>query len=237
MAPDGREVTPVTEGMETIAQPFWSPDGTRMVVACCASGPGTLFLLDGPGAEPIELAPGVEEATSPAWSPDGSRIAFESVSTGSLFVVDVAGASAVRAGRARARRRPVVVAGRLAHRVLRGGGRQHRHLLGVERRLGRDAAHRRPGARLLAALVARRRADRVRLRTRRGPGHRGDGRRRQRPDRRERRPRRRRRAGVVAGRRLDRVRRLPARRRPVHDRAGRRRDLRRDARTGATRWT
>jgi Tol biopolymer transport system component len=93
MAPDGREVTPVTEGMETIAQPFWSPDGTRLVVACCASGPGTLFLLDGPGAEPIELAPGVEEATSPAWSPDGSRIAFESVSTRSIFVVDVAGAT------------------------------------------------------------------------------------------------------------------------------------------------
>lgn len=93
MAPDGREVTPVTEGMETIAQPFWSPDGTRMVVACCASGPGRLFLLDGPGAEPIELAPDIDEASSPDWSPDGSRIAFESVSTRSLFVVDVSGAT------------------------------------------------------------------------------------------------------------------------------------------------
>jgi TolB protein len=93
MAPDGREVTPVTEGMETIAQPFWSPDGTRMVVACCASGPGTLFLIDAPRAEPIELAPGVDDASSPAWSPDGSRIVFESNSTSSLFVVDVAGAA------------------------------------------------------------------------------------------------------------------------------------------------
>src|SRR5512132_2478793 len=84
MAPDGREVTAVTDGMETIAQPFWSPEGNRLVVECCASGPGTLFLLDGPGAEPVELAPGVEGATAPAWSPDGSRIAFESVSTRSL---------------------------------------------------------------------------------------------------------------------------------------------------------
>jgi Tol biopolymer transport system component len=75
MTPDGREVTPITEGTETIAQPFWSPDGTRMVVACCASGPGTLFLIDGPGAEPIELAPGIDDASKPAWSPDGSRIA------------------------------------------------------------------------------------------------------------------------------------------------------------------
>ena len=82
MTPDGRDLAPVTEGTETIAQPFWSPDGTRMVVACCASGPGTLFLIDAPRAEPIELAPGVDDASSPAWSPDGSRIAFESSDRG-----------------------------------------------------------------------------------------------------------------------------------------------------------
>jgi TolB protein len=91
MAPNGRDVSAVTEGMQTIAQPFWSPDGTRLVVECCASGPGTLFLLDGLGAEPVELARDVEGATAPAWSPDGSHIAFESVSTRSLFVVDVSG--------------------------------------------------------------------------------------------------------------------------------------------------
>src|SRR4249920_2498947 len=93
MAPDGREVTAVSDGMETIAQPFWSPDGNRLVVEGCASGPGTLFLLDGPGAEPVELAPDVERATAPAWSPDGSRIAFESVSSRSIYVVDVADAT------------------------------------------------------------------------------------------------------------------------------------------------
>ena len=91
MSPDGRHPIAITDGEETIAQPFWSPDGTRLVVECCASGPGTLFLLDGPGAEPVDLAPDVEGATSPAWSPDGSKIAFESVSSRSLFVVDVTG--------------------------------------------------------------------------------------------------------------------------------------------------
>ena len=93
MAPDGRDTVGVTFGMETIAQPFWSPDGTRLVVECCASGPRTLFLIDGPGAEPIDLAPDLEQAAAPAWSPDGSRIAFESVSTRSLVVVDVSGST------------------------------------------------------------------------------------------------------------------------------------------------
>ena len=91
MAPNGREVSAVTDGMETIAQPFWSPDGNRLVVECCASGPRMLFLVNGPGAEPVALAPDVEGATAPAWSPDGSRVAFESISTRSLFVVDVSG--------------------------------------------------------------------------------------------------------------------------------------------------
>ena len=91
MTPDGREPIAVTSGLETIAQPYWSPDGTRLVVKCCTSAHGRLFLLDGPGAEPIELAPDVPGATAPEWSPDGSRIAFESVTDGIVHVVDVGG--------------------------------------------------------------------------------------------------------------------------------------------------
>jgi Tol biopolymer transport system component len=91
MAPDGRKPIAVTDGMETIAQPFWSPDGKRMVVECCASAPGRLYLLDGPGAEPVELASGIGEVTAPAWSPDGETIAFESTDDGSVSVIDVGG--------------------------------------------------------------------------------------------------------------------------------------------------
>jgi Tol biopolymer transport system component len=85
------DLTAVTDGMETIAQPYWSSDGQRLVVACCTSGFGHLFLVDAPGTEPVELAPDTPGAASPAWSPDGSRIAFESIDDGSLYLVDVTG--------------------------------------------------------------------------------------------------------------------------------------------------
>ena len=85
----GSDVAAVTDGMETIAQPTWSPDGERLVVACCASQQGQLFVVDGPGAEPMELAPDTPGVVNPAWSPDGSTIAFESIADRSLYVVDV----------------------------------------------------------------------------------------------------------------------------------------------------
>ena len=87
----GTDVAAVTAGMETIAQPTWSPDGERLVVACCTSEQGHLFVIDGPGAAPVELAPDTPGAVNPAWSPDGSTIAFESIADRSLYVVDMSG--------------------------------------------------------------------------------------------------------------------------------------------------
>lgn len=91
MTPDGREAVAVTDGLETVADPLWSPDGTRLVVECCTGAHGRLLLIDGPGAEPVDLAPGVDGATAPSWSPDGATIAFESIADRSVYVVDVDG--------------------------------------------------------------------------------------------------------------------------------------------------
>lgn len=93
MREDGTSVVAVTDGEETVARPYWSPDGARLVVSCCTSGfGGHLFLLEGPGSAAVELAPGVAGAASPAWSPDGSTIVFESIDDRSLYEVDVSGA-------------------------------------------------------------------------------------------------------------------------------------------------
>ena len=89
MTETGEGLVAVTRGMETIAQPHWSPDGTRLVVECCTSDHGRLFLIDGSGAEPIELAPDISGAIGPAWSPDGSTIAFESIDDQMLYLLDV----------------------------------------------------------------------------------------------------------------------------------------------------
>jgi Tol biopolymer transport system component len=88
MDEDGRELAEVTSGLETIAQPYWSPDGTQLVVACCTSSPRRLLLISGPGSEPLDLAPGISGASHPSWAPDGSRIVFET-EEGALSVVDV----------------------------------------------------------------------------------------------------------------------------------------------------
>jgi Tol biopolymer transport system component len=93
MSGSGNSVVAVTDSMETVAQPYWSPDGARLVVSCCASGFGRLFLVEGPGSEPVELAPDTAGAANPAWSPDGSTIAFESTDDGSLYLVDVSGST------------------------------------------------------------------------------------------------------------------------------------------------
>lgn len=90
----GASAVAVTDGVETVAEPYWSPDGARLVVSCCASGAGhRLLLVDGPASEPVDLAPDVAGATNPAWSPDGSAIAFESIDDGSLYVVDMSGSA------------------------------------------------------------------------------------------------------------------------------------------------
>jgi Tol biopolymer transport system component len=91
---EGRELTEVTRGLETIAQPYWSPDGSRLVVACCTSEHGRLLLFAGPGTEPVDIAPGIAGASHPTWAPDGSQILFESTEDGSLYVVDVTTGSA-----------------------------------------------------------------------------------------------------------------------------------------------
>ena len=87
----GTGVTAVTDGIETVAQPYWSPDGERLLIMCCTSGYGGLKLSDGPEAPLVDVAPDVPGIADPAWSPDGGAVAFGSTEDGLLYVVDVDG--------------------------------------------------------------------------------------------------------------------------------------------------
>ncbi len=85
----GAHVVAVTDDIETVAQPIWSPDGERLLLTCCTSGFGRLLLADGPETTLLEVAPDVSGIANPAWSPDGGAIAFGSVDDGMLYVVAV----------------------------------------------------------------------------------------------------------------------------------------------------
>ena len=85
----GGQLVAVTDGIETVARPYWSPDGTRLLIACCTGGSEHLFLAAGPGAPLVAIAPDVPSAADPVWSPDGRTIAFGSVDDGMLYLVDV----------------------------------------------------------------------------------------------------------------------------------------------------
>jgi TolB protein len=89
MDDSGGHLVAVTDGIETVARPYWSPDGERLAIVCCTSAFGQLFVADGPGAPLVAIAPDVPGAADPAWSPDGHAIAFGSNDDGVLYVVDV----------------------------------------------------------------------------------------------------------------------------------------------------
>lgn len=79
-----RSVTHVTFTVrrpDSLSQPAWSPDGSRIVYTVTRLGRGgnfhpSLFVVAATGGKPKLLA---REAEAAAWSPDGSRIAFASV--------------------------------------------------------------------------------------------------------------------------------------------------------------
>jgi Tol biopolymer transport system component len=87
----GTHVQVVTDGSETVAQPYWSPDGQRLMIACCTSGFGRLVLSDGPEADLVEVASDVADIAGPSWSPDGRAVAFGSTKDGMLYVSNVGG--------------------------------------------------------------------------------------------------------------------------------------------------
>jgi Tol biopolymer transport system component len=89
MRTDGTRAVGLTQREETIARPFWSPDGTRLAVECCSFSMDEILVVRSDGTGLRKVSGEVSDAASPAWSPDGSTIAFESTSQHAIYLVDV----------------------------------------------------------------------------------------------------------------------------------------------------
>jgi TolB protein len=84
--------TSVSTGLEdTMTDPDWSPDGTRLAFTAPSSPDVFTRAPDGSGRARL-----LSDASDPAWSPNGSRLAFVGGTTPGIFVANVDGTGRTR---------------------------------------------------------------------------------------------------------------------------------------------
>lgn len=91
---DGSRLRALTSRAETVAFPYWSPDGSKIAYLCCDGQRPSLWVMHADGSNPRRLTDG--HSGSPAWSPDGSRIAFDHNDDGAIDVIGADGTGQVR---------------------------------------------------------------------------------------------------------------------------------------------
>jgi TolB protein len=100
MNADGRGIRQVTHDENGVADPAWSPDGTKL-----AGTDGSIFTVDVDGSDfrPFQPVVETEADAHPSWSPDGSRIAFDreeiDTSTTDLWLMNADGTGQRRLAR------------------------------------------------------------------------------------------------------------------------------------------
>lgn len=82
MAPDGSELTQLTDRGGLTSRPNWSPDGRQIAFSAFASGGYQVFVADSDGGNPRQLTNTTATDWEAWWSPDGERLAFASTRSG-----------------------------------------------------------------------------------------------------------------------------------------------------------
>ena len=82
LSPDGGEVKPLTDLLDTEGAAAWSPDGKWIVTGGRSAKETGLFKISIDGGAPVKLVAGA--ALDPVWSPDGNLIVYAGANVGSL---------------------------------------------------------------------------------------------------------------------------------------------------------
>src|SRR5690348_3582661 len=79
-------------------EPFFSPDGSRIVYETVVAGFQQIFVINADGTNPAQITHDQVNHDSPAWSPDGRKIAFVSDKDGdeSIYIMDSDGSNQER---------------------------------------------------------------------------------------------------------------------------------------------
>ncbi|HET6819914.1 MAG TPA: hypothetical protein VFH98_05090 [Candidatus Limnocylindria bacterium] len=94
--PDGTGLRQITDGQETVAFPYWSPDGSQIAYVCCTGGDTAVWVMDANGEHPIRVSD--PPSGEPAWAPDGTRIAYANYEDGTIWTVAADGSDARSTG-------------------------------------------------------------------------------------------------------------------------------------------
>lgn len=89
---EGGSARRLTGDLDDIAQPDWSPDGTRITYQSYRGGQFHIWSIAADGGSPIQHTRGAQDDREPRWSPDGKWIAFASDRSGryAIHLLEVA---------------------------------------------------------------------------------------------------------------------------------------------------
>ncbi len=79
----------LTNDVDGIALPNWSPDGTKLVTVASVFGTPVLRTMNADGTNAVDITDGSTYDFAPKWSPDGTKIAY--TSDGEIAVINADG--------------------------------------------------------------------------------------------------------------------------------------------------
>jgi Tol biopolymer transport system component len=98
MRADGSDLIQLTSSSGANSEPFYSPDGSKIVFASGRDGNENIYVMNADGTGQVRLTDDPATDGEPQWTPDGSKIVFYSNRSGGaqIHIMDADGANVVQ---------------------------------------------------------------------------------------------------------------------------------------------